>query len=462
MNGTDTNSKGCTSVKANPILAVAEKFSFFVQNFMPDAILFAVILAAIVFITGIAIGNSPFDMITYFISSMWSLLAFAMLACLLLVFFSALTESGLFKMFFDAMLKVPKTATQAIVFGIFISAVGFLINYALGLVIGGIYCKKISQRIRGIHYPMLVACCYSAMVVWHGGIGGTIPLTMNTPGLYGEAALGYVLSMSETTFGPLNITLVVVFLITLPLLAKIMAPPKGYPVIEADISLADVTEKKHVMPEHPTFAQRLEYSRIVSLAVALFFTVGLVRIFMRDGVLNSLSIYNMVLITFVLLLYFSDNLMDLLTKCIKSGPSCVPMMVQFPIYAGIMGMIVTSGIAAILVNFFASSSTPAMLPNVLNISSAVLNMFIPSGGGKWAIECPIYIKTALTVCANIPNVCMAAAWGDAVTNLIQPFWALPLLAIAGLKIRDIMGYCVIFCVYGLIVIQLILYIFSIL
>jgi len=252
----------------------------------------------------------------------------------------------------------------------------------------------------------------------------------------------------------------VIFLITLPLLARIMSPPKGYPVIEANINTTEVAEKKYKMPENPTFAQRLEYSRFVSIALGVFFSIELVRTFMKVGILNGLTLYNMILLIFVLLLFFSDNLIDLLSKCIKSGPSCVPMMVQFPIYAGIMGMIVASGLATILVNFFASSSTPATLPNVLNISSAVLNMFIPSGGGKWAIECPIYIKTALTVGANIPNVCIAAAWGDAVTNLVQPFWALPLLAIAGLKIRDIMGYCVIFCIYGLIVIQLVLYIFS--
>ena len=121
-----------------------------------------------------------------------------------------------------------------------------------------------------------------------------------------------------------------------------------------------------------------------------------------------------------------------------------------------MSMTTKSGLSDILSNAIVSIATPKTLPNIINISSATLNMIIPSGGGKFSVEAPVYIPAVYQLNAPMLPTLLGAAWGDALTNLIQPFWALPLLAIAKLDIKDIMGYCVVYMIYAFIVIQVVL------
>ncbi|MEE2862128.1 MAG: TIGR00366 family protein, partial [Pseudomonadota bacterium] len=104
---------------------------------------------------------------------------------------------------------------------------------------------------------------------------------------------------------------------------------------------------------------------------------------------------------------------------------------------------VQSGLAASLSEWFVSISTAQTLPFWSFIAAGIVNIFVPSGGGQWAVQAPVMLPAAQALGADLPRVAMAVAWGDAWTNLLQPFWALPMLGIAGLQAKDIMGFCVI-------------------
>jgi len=124
------------------------------------------------------------------------------------------------------------------------------------------------------------------------------------------------------------------------------------------------------------------------------------------------------------------------------------IILQFPFYSGIMGMMIASGLAATISGWFVSISSESTLPFFAFLSAGLVNIFVPSGGGQWAVQGPIMIPASIELGTPLAKTAMAVAWGDAWTNMIQPFWALPALGIAGLGARDIMGYCLVALLYS--------------
>ena len=124
------------------------------------------------------------------------------------------------------------------------------------------------------------------------------------------------------------------------------------------------------------------------------------------------------------------------------------IILQFPLYAGLMGMMVDSGLAISMSQWFVEISTKQSFPVITFLSAGIVNFFVPSGGGQWAVQAPIVVPAANQLGVPISQAAMAVAWGDAWTNMIQPFWALPLLALSGLKLRQIMGYCIVILIWS--------------
>jgi short-chain fatty acids transporter len=306
---------------------------------------------------------------------------------------------------------------------------------------------------------MLVASSYIGFMIWHAGLSGSIPLTLATPGSWTYDIVGGLIPVTETMLSPLNITMAIFFFITLPFVVRFMLPPPSR-VREIDPALLVETEVVVKRPDNPTTAERLEHSRVCSTLLGLIFVIWLVQHFAANG-LAGLNLDTVNLSFFAAGLLLVKSPVEYVKRAGIAAGGVGNLMVQFPLYAGIMGMSVASGLAVVFSNFFISLAGPETLPNLIHLSSSTLNMFIPSAGGKWAVEAPIYIPAAQALGANINHVAVAALWGDGLTNMIQPFWALPMLAIAKLGIRDIMGYCIVACIYGLILQQAFIYLFSV-
>ena len=446
--------------KENFIARLGGGFSEITRKFLPDTLAIGLILAVIVFVAGMVVcGQTPLDMFQHFTGSMWNLLAFSMQATVMVVMANVAAGTKTVKKFLNAVASVPKTPTQAIVFGSFICMVLFAVHSTFALIFGAIYAKTVARKIKGIHYPLLAAVCYSGYLTWHCFSGGTIPLLMATEGSWAAELLGYTIPFAEMVFTPVNITLVVVFLITVPFIYKMMMPKQNILEVNPALFEDEKEDEFYTRPEAPTPAQRIEYSRIPTLVLGFVLLLYMVLRLAKAG-LNALDLnfINMAMLTLSFLCV--DNVVDLAGRTTKAIGVGAGIIIQFPIYAGIMGMVSGSGLGAAIAGVFVGLATRETLPNILSISSFIVHIFVPSGGSKWAIEAPVYIPAAQQLAADIPMVCMATAWGDAVGKLVQPFWAIPLLSIARLSAKDIMGYCMTLAIYAFAVLQIVLFLFN--
>jgi short-chain fatty acids transporter len=413
-------------------------FDRMVQRYLPDPYLFAVILTLVVFILGILLtGSSPQEMVQFWGSGFWNLLTFSMQMVLILVTGFVLASSSVFKSMLASLARVAKTPAQAIMLVTFISAIASLINWGFGLVIGALFARQIAKAMPDVDYRLLIASAYSGFLLWHGGISGSVPLTVATEGHFSQDLIG-IIPTSETIFSSFNLFIVVALLIVLPLLNRLMMKGIDNKVSIDPTLLEEKTEEKQTAAQTP--ADRLENSMWVSMLIGLLGLWFVVYYFITSGFNLNLNIVNFTFLFLGILLHKTPR--RFLNSVLDAVKGAGGIIIQFPFYAGIIGMMVSSGLAEKMSLWFVSISNEFTFPLFTFISAGIVNFFVPSGGGQWAVQAPVMLPAGLELGVDTAKTAMAVAWGDAWTNMIQPFWALPALAIAGLKARDIMGFCI--------------------
>ncbi|WP_096188071.1 short-chain fatty acid transporter [Evansella halocellulosilytica] len=408
------------------------------QRYLPDPFLFVIILTFVVFILGLLLTpSSPLEMVTFWGNGFWDLLTFAMQMVLILVTGYVLASSPLFKAFLQKLATLAKTPGQAIIYVTLVALIASWINWGFGLVIGALFAKELAKVVQKVDYRLLIASAYSGFIVWHGGFAGSIPLTIATEGHFTEDIIG-VVSTSETIFAPFNLIIVAALFITVPILNRLMMNNKD--VIEVDRSLLEdppndaIAETKNLTP-----AERLENSKALSIVTGGMGLIFIGYYLSQNGFNLNLDIVNFIFLFLGILFHTTPrNFLNSVSNAVRNAGGII---VQFPFYAGIMGMMVTSGLAVEFSQWFVSISNDFTFPLFAFISAGIVNFFVPSGGGQWAVQAPIMLSAGAELGLSSAKTAMAVAWGDAWTNMIQPFWALPALAIAGLKARDIMGFC---------------------
>ncbi|QYJ90796.1 short-chain fatty acid transporter [Shewanella halotolerans] len=406
-----------------------------VDRYLPDPYIFVLLLTLLVFVAAMMVEQqSPLQLVTYWGQGFWALLSFSMQMLLVLVAGYMLASSPPIKRLLDSIAALAKSAPQAIILVTLVSLLASWINWGFGLVVGALFAKALARQVK-VDYRLLVASAYSGFVVWHGGLAGSIPLTIATKGHFAEDKIG-IIATDNTIFAGFNLALVAVLFVLIPLVNRFMLP-------SADESIY-VDRDKLVEPEVETEAitrpaDYLENSRLLAWAVGGAGLVYLGQYFFSSGGKLNLNIVNYLFLFLAIILHQTPrSLLISLNEAIKGGAGIV---IQFPFYAGIMALMVQSGLAQSISSGFVAIASADSLPFWSFISAGIVNIFVPSGGGQWAVQAPIMLPAAEALGADVARVAMAVAWGDAWTNLIQPFWALPVLAIAGLKARDIMGFC---------------------
>lgn len=426
--------------------ATAGFFVRLVERWMPDPFVIAVLLTLLVFVSAVAVaGYSPVDAVTAWGDSFWNLLTFTMQIVLTLALGHALAHTPPARRLLEAAAGQVRTARGAYMMVCFVGGATALVSWGLSLVAAAILARTTAEncRARGIdvHYPLLVASGYSGFIIWHQGLSGSIPLAINTPGHFLEDVIGLV-PVAETIFTPWSMGVALLLLVTLPLVMSALAPDPGErkPLPEHLVAAREADSEPD-LHARGTPAARLEHSAALSaLLVIMGFTYLGIFFFMRGGGLN-LNIINFAFLLSGLAL--SRSPVHYLALLSNAAKVIGPFLIQYPLYAGLMGLMAASGLGQMLVEGFIDISTAETLPLWAFFSGGILNIFIPSGGGQWAIQGPIVIDAAITLGADVPRVAMAVAMGDQWTNMIQPLFAIPALAIAGLHIRDIMGYCLV-------------------
>jgi len=427
----------------------SKPFVKLVERYLPDPYIFVLLLTLITFAFAVVIQNqSPLTTIRQWGDGFWGLLTFSMQMLLVLVTGFMLACTPLVKALLERLASLAKSPGSAIVLVTLVSLIASWINWGFGLVVGALFAKALARKV-SVDYRLLVASAYSGFIVWHGGLAGSVPLTIATPGHFSEAQIG-VVGTGETIFSGFNLLLLAIMFVIIPLVNRLMLPPKSESIIVDSAKLKD-DALPSATNERP--ADKLENSKVLGLLVGFAGLAYLTNYFVTGGGLN-LNIVNTLFLFLAIVLHGTPrNVLHSLQQAVQGGSGIV---IQFPFYAGIMAVMVQSGLAQTMSEWLISFASAESLPVWSFISAGIVNIFVPSGGGQWAVQAPVILPAAAELGAEINRVAMAVAWGDAWTNLIQPFWALPVLAIAGLKAKDIMGFCLVQLIVTGVIISLVL------
>ena len=423
-----------------------------VQRWLPEPFIFAILLTFVAALVAMPVcSQSPLEVIEHWGGGVWNLLAFAMQMALVLVCGSTLAAAPVVTRAIAAMARVPRSAPAAIALVTVVSALSCWLNWGFGLIVGVVFAKAIARQRADVDYRLLIASAYSGFVVWHAGISGSIPLTMATPGealaMATDGALTSPVPLSHTVFAWHNLATVLFAIIGITVANTLMHPKQGVLTIDPAL-LKDDDDITPVASTSATKtpAQRLEKSKLLSWLVALMLATYLVIHLAVRGA--GLDLGGVIMIFLALGLVLHSTPVDYVRAFGKATAGAAGIILQFPFYAGIMGIVTGVGVSGIslggvMADACIQISNSVTYPLLTFLCAAVLNLFVPSGGGHWAVQAPVMFTAGANLGVDPGLTGMAIAWGDAWTNLIQPFWALPALAIARLDAKDIMGYCLI-------------------
>ena len=433
----------------------------FMQKYLPEPFIFAIILTLVAILVAMPVcKQSIVEVVSNWGGGVWNLLGFSMQMALVLVTGATLAAAPLIKKGISKLASMPKTPAGAIALVTGISAVACWLNWGFGLIVGAIFAKEIAKKLKNVDYRLLIASAYSGFVVWHAGISGSIPLKMasdvNELVKDTNGVITSVIPIGNTILDYHNIIMVVIVTIALVAINSLMHPKTGIVAIDPVLLQEDAVETQGHAP-HPTPAMKLENSRILSLILSVLgFSFLIISLFIKG---KSFDLGSVILLFLFLGIVLHKTPIAYVRAFAKSVSGAAGILLQFPFYAGIMGIITGVGesgicLGTVVSEAFVNISTSTTYPIYTFLCAAILNMFVPSGGGHWAIQAPIMFAAGEALNVDHGLTGMAIAWGDAWTNLIQPFWALPALAIAKLNAKDIMGFCLIdLVVSGIIIIS---------
>ena len=433
--------------KQTGLQKISQFFVTLLQRYLPDPFIFAIVLTFVVFLLVMpSTGQGPMQVVNAWAGGFWNLLSFSMQMAMVVVTGHAMASAPAFKRKLAMLAGVANTPGQAIILVTVISAMACWVNWGFGLVVGAIFAREIAARVKGVDYRLLIASAYSGFLFWHGGLSGSIPLSIAGGANIEKVTNGAVTAAippSETIFSTMNLTILAVMFVTIPLLNRLMHPaPQDTVTIDAELLKEQAVETPNKADMTP--AERLENSRTLSLLLGVMGFAYILYYFITKGFALNLNIVNFTFLFAAILLHGTPK--SLLNSISQGARNCSGILLQFPFYAGIMGMMTATGdsgasLAGVISQAFVSISNETTFPLFTFLSAGIVNFFVPSGGGQWAVQAPIMMPAGAALGVDAAKTAMAIAWGDAWTNMIQPFWALPALAIAGLGAKDVMGYC---------------------
>ena len=410
---------------------------------MPDPLVIAIFLTAVSFVCALLFTDfTAVQAVEAWGNSYWDLLRFTAQMVLILALAHVLANTRAVNRLLVSLAGFVRSAQMAYVGITMFASVTALVSWGLGLILPAVLSLIVANncRERGIkvHFPLLVACGYCGALVSMQGLSASIPLVLNTPDHFLQDEIGLI-GLEQTIFSWWSISIVVAIMLVLPQVMRRLAPDDD-DVVEIPVDVQPAAEDPAPADEAVTPSQKLENARWVTLMLAAFGGIYVIRFFAGGGELQLDSL-NMIFV--VLGLAFADSPRHYIELLSNAARVAGPFLIQYPLYSGLMGLIADSGLGALIVSGFIAISSADTLSVWTFFSAAFLNLFIPSAGGQWAVQGPIVTEAAMQLGADIPRVAMSVTVGEVWTNAIQPLYAVPVLAIAGLHIRDIMGYCVI-------------------
>jgi short-chain fatty acids transporter len=440
-------------------MSASQHFERVFRYVMPGPFGLAILLTALAAIISLTYGNSLGDIGEHWQRGFWDapLLVFTFQMALILILGYSIAVSPLAEKYIELGLKRIPSQSVGIIILSTSSMLLCWINWGLGLVIGAIMAKKLadsfsSRNIR-FHFPLLGAAGYSGMMTWHSGISGSAPLKAAEEGhlkeLAGLASLPDFLPVSETIFSTSNLVSFGILLVLVPVFLFFISRNTS-----SDYAGASTPIEKHPR-EKPQGAERFEYSKWVAIFLGL--ALLSVHIYPLFSGLSSFGPNYLNGIFLGLAIILHGSIADFF-RSVKAGmDGAAAILIQFPFYFGIMGMLKYGNLISEFTEWFLVFGNETTMPFLIMSSSAIVNFFVPSGGGQWAVQGPLIISICESSGLALEKGIMAMAYGDQLTNMLQPFWALPLLSITGLKAYQVLPYTTMLMIIGVVVYALSLF-----
>ena len=420
---------------------------------LPAPFTIAVVLTLVTFVLAYSLSpnqETPLSLLSYWEKGLWNspLLVFAVQMMLMLVLGHVLALTTTISNWIDKATQFCNNTAQAAAWVALLTLLVSFFNWGLGLVFGAIFARKVGEHATKnnipLNYPLIGAAGYSGLMVWHGGISGSAPIKIAEKGHFLEEQIG-VISQSETIFSSMNITISLALLIVLPFLMYVLGK-KGQSKAINIVSAPIEDEKVEIEG-----AERLDHSNILAYlfgGLIVLYCLYKALILPQELSLSFITpnFINLFLLGLGILLHRNFN--HFLKGINQAIGGASGILIQFPLYFGIMGIMNSSGLVGVFSDFFVSISNTTTFPIFAFISAGIVNVFVPSGGGQWGVQGPIIVEAASQL--NVPywKAVMALAYGDQLTNMLQPFWALPLLGITGLKAKEILPYSLLLLLAG--------------
>jgi short-chain fatty acids transporter len=448
---------GSVSSSSKPRTLLSRITSFFLflfERITPDPYIFAVTLTILTALLAafFAPKGSAEVILTGWYNGLFNILAFAFQMVLVLVTGYALSNSLPVRRLLDRLAGIATTPKRAVVVLVLTVMVTSFVNWGCGLVVAGLLAREIAKRIR-IDFGWLVAAAYSGWIIWASGLSSSIALAQATPGSVlnvVQKMTGKVLPLNETVFAPFNVVPVLVLLVLIPILYCAIQPAEEE-TLTADSArlIAEDQARTGKTDEAPTLARHLERAWLLNLIVVIAGVAALSIIWSKSGF--NLDINSVIFLFFIAGLLLHWRPIAYVEAINNAARVTGPLILQYPLYGGIMGIMTTTGLAEVISKAFVAFSNAHTLPFWNFIASIIISLFIPSGGGHWAVQGPFAVPAAAQLHTSQAATAMAVAMGEQVANMIQPFWALPVLAIAGINLRRVMGFTVLSFFVGAIV-----------
>lgn len=409
--------------------------------------------------------NKSIQLLNHWYEGMWGqgYLAFAFQMMLMLLLGHVLALSKPVDKFLNKITPICKSTAEAAMYVTFFTVIVSLFNWGLGLIFGAVFARKVGeyamQMNMAINYPLIGAAGYSGLMVWHGGISGSSLIKISEPGHLATlvtnketlSKLPDVIPFTETVFSSMNVVVSTCLIVLLPLGMFWL----GKKVKSSELVLYNVNTKNKVA-ENKNFvgAEKLDHANWLAYVLGIGFVMfAFYKAYVHPG-LSELKFIDPNYINFILLglvLLFHGSLFNVLKGVDQAIGGVSGILLQFPLYFGIMGVMNNSGLIGEIASFFSVNSNETTYPLFTFFSAGIVNIFVPSGGGQWMVQGPIILQSAVDIGVSVPKSILALAYGDQVTNMLQPFWALPLLGITGLKAKEILPYTLFLMLMGTVI-----------
>jgi len=423
---------------------LASVFTYIMRHYLPDAYLFAILLTFLASILALIFTGSGYvKLISAWGIGIYGIIAFAMQMILILITGHALALTPPIHGFLKWIAGGGTTPIRAGMIVSFVAAICSWINWGFGLIVGGLLALEVAKRTRKVDYPYLIGAAYSGFVVWHQGLSGSIPLVIATSKHaqnFVEKMTGSIVPISQSVFPLFNIVPAIIIIFTLPILFAMIHPKEEEMKTISEEELKELTSEvpKVSKPENPTLADSIDHSYTINMIFGAMGLSYLVWHFATKGFDLNLNVVIFIFFIVGVILHGKPiNYIKAINIAIKGAGG---IALQFPLYGGIQGIMIGTGLAKVIAGWFVAISSYQTFYMLQFFAAGIINMFIPSGGGQWAAQGPITMEAAKMMGIDPVKSAMMVAWGDQWTNMIQPFWALPLLGLAKLSARDIMGY----------------------